>query len=147
MRFAPELLEHNQRWARHLHDTDPTYFDRQAAEQPPNYLWMRCADSRVPPNLVVDLEPQQAGPLGMWIDQVAAIGRRHVAELKQLEPEQRLRRPCELNAPAQVHTLAKTEIINRAWDRQQPVYLHGWIYDLHTGLLNDLGVDVEREVL
>jgi len=161
---------------------------------------MGCADSRVPPNLVVglepgeifvhrnvanvvspsdgnvmavlqfavdvlkvahiivcghygcggvraSLEPQQAGPLGIWIDQIAAIGRRRVAELKQLDSEQRLRRPCELNAPAQVHTLAETEIINRTWDRQQPVYLHGWIYDMHTGLLNDLGVDVEREVL
>ncbi len=113
---------------------------------------MGCADSRVPPNLVVglepgeifvhrnvanvvspsdgnvmavlqfavdvlkvahiivcghygcggvraSLEPQQAGPLGIWIDQIAAIGRRHVAELKQLDSEQRLRRPCELNAP------------------------------------------------
>ena len=197
LRYTPELFEHNQQWARHLHETDPTYFDRIAESQHPNYLWIGCADSRVPPNLIVGLEPgegfvhrnianvvsqgdgnvlsvlqyavdelkvehiivcghygcggvraslgpPQPGPLGLWLDHVAAVRRRHAVELEQFEGETRLRRLCELNAAAQVRALAETEIVNRAWDRDQQLFVHGWIYDMETGLMNDLGVDVEQ---
>jgi carbonic anhydrase len=44
----------------------------------------------------------------------------------------------EINVAEQVKNLAKTDIIQRAWlDKQRPI-LHGWIYNLRTGYLNEL---------
>lgn len=57
MRYLPELFEHNRRWAQEVRDGDPGYFERLADAQQPNILWIGCADSRVPPNAIVGLEP------------------------------------------------------------------------------------------
>ena len=51
-------------------------------------------------------------------------------------------RLCELNVVAQVRALARTEIVESAWDRGADLAVHGWIYDLEDGLLRDLGVTV-----
>jgi carbonic anhydrase-like protein len=46
--------------------------------------------------------------------------------------------PVEINVRAQVCTLAKTAIIRRAWQRQTGPEIHGWVYNLRTGFLNEL---------
>ncbi len=60
--------------------------------------------------------------------------------LETLDPVTRLDRLCELNVMAQVRNLAETTIVQDAWTRGQPLSLHGWIYSIRDGLLNDLGV-------
>ncbi len=57
MRYLPELFDNNRAWADHIRHSDPGYFGRLADEQHPNILWVGCADSRVPPNQIVGLEP------------------------------------------------------------------------------------------
>ncbi len=52
-----ELLARNIAWARDRTDTDPDYFKRLSAIQRPDYLWIGCADSRVPANVITGLEP------------------------------------------------------------------------------------------
>ena len=47
----------------------------------------------------------------------------------------------ELNVKEQVTDLAKTSIVQNAWDRGQDLSLHGWVYGLETGIVNDLGVN------
>jgi carbonic anhydrase len=44
----------------------------------------------------------------------------------------------ELNVEEQVWKLAETSFVQHAWKAEQRPTLHGWVYDLHTGYLNDL---------
>ncbi len=53
------LLENNRRWAERWSRTDPGFLPSLALEQRPEYLWVGCADSRVPANEVVDVAPGQ----------------------------------------------------------------------------------------
>jgi carbonic anhydrase len=57
MRHLPALFENNHAWARGQLDRDPDFFARLWALQRPEYLWIGCADSRVPANEIVGLAP------------------------------------------------------------------------------------------
>lgn len=52
-----QLIENNRRWAEERSRQDPDYFPRLSRQQAPEYLWIGCADSRVPANQIVDLLP------------------------------------------------------------------------------------------
>lgn len=52
-----ELLDRNMNWASARVRSDPKYFQRLAAQQSPQYLWIGCSDSRVPANEIVGLDP------------------------------------------------------------------------------------------
>ena len=52
-----KLLEKNEAWAEALKQKDPDFFKRLADQQITEYLWIGCADSRVPANQIVDLAP------------------------------------------------------------------------------------------
>src|SRR5438128_2732882 len=52
-----ELFDNNQRWAGAMEDREPGFFSKLLAQQTPQYLWIGCADSRVPANELVDLLP------------------------------------------------------------------------------------------
>ncbi len=51
------LLDNNRRWAAEKLIEDPGFFRRLATQQTPKYLWIGCADSRVPANVVLGLDP------------------------------------------------------------------------------------------
>jgi len=53
----PQLFENNRAWAEAIKDQDPDFFSRLARQQAPRYLWIGCADSRVPANEIVGLPP------------------------------------------------------------------------------------------
>lgn len=57
MRDLPELFANNRAWAAGRVAEDPEYFRRLRGLQAPRYLWIGCADSRVPANQIVGLEP------------------------------------------------------------------------------------------
>src|SRR5262245_4736748 len=57
MRTLPELFERNRRWARRITERDPDFFRLLSEQQSPRYLWIGCADSRVPANEIVGLRP------------------------------------------------------------------------------------------
>ncbi|MFO7992954.1 MAG: carbonate dehydratase [Marinobacter sp.] len=52
-----KLLEKNRAWADSIKGQDPDFFARLSNQQAPEYLWIGCADSRVPANQIVDLMP------------------------------------------------------------------------------------------
>ena len=52
-----ELFDRNRRWAAATEQREPGFFTRLLAQQAPQYLWIGCADSRVPANELVDLLP------------------------------------------------------------------------------------------
>jgi len=57
MKHLPHLFSNNRAWAAARLDADPEYFKKLAGQQTPSYLWIGCADSRVPANEIVGLPP------------------------------------------------------------------------------------------
>lgn len=196
MRFLSQLLANNRAWASQQTRRDPNFFESLCAIQRPEYLWIGCADSRVPANEIVGLAPGElfvhrnvanivrpddqnclavlqysvdylkishiivcghyrcggiqaafgplaTDPLEGWIAPIRKIRQAHVDELALLPDEEaRWQRLCELNVIMQVRALSGLPIIVNAWQRGQPLVIHGWIYDLRDGLLRDLEVSV-----
>ena len=74
--------------------------------------------------------------LNMWLRNIKDIYRIHRKELDAIkEEESRVNRLVELNVQEQVFNLAKTAIIQQAWKNDNRPDLHGWVYDLHDGLI------------
>jgi carbonic anhydrase len=57
MRTLKKLFDNNRAWAENISARDPEFFTKLAHQQNPDYLWIGCADSRVPANQIVDLLP------------------------------------------------------------------------------------------
>lgn len=57
MRILSELFEKNKLWATRIRAGDPDFFTNLSVQQAPDYLWIGCADSRVPATQIVDLAP------------------------------------------------------------------------------------------
>ncbi len=51
------LFASNREWAHSVKTSDPLFFEKLAAQQNPEYLWIGCSDSRVPANQIVGLMP------------------------------------------------------------------------------------------
>ena len=82
-------------------------------------------------------------PLDTWIAHVRAVRDLHRDHLATLTHERdKWYRLCELNVMEQVKHVTELPTVKDAWARGQPLDIHGWIYDLHDGLLKDLGVTV-----
>jgi carbonic anhydrase len=174
---------------------DPTYFDKLAQSQHPEYLWIGCSDSRVPANQITGTQPgdvfvhrnianmvihsdmnmlsvlsyavevlkvkhiivcghygcggvmaamenKQFGLIDNWLRHIKDVYRLHYKELDSIQDKkQKSDRLVELNVIEQVQDLGKTSIVQNAWKREQPLHLHGWVYDVKDGLIKDLGVN------
>jgi carbonic anhydrase len=51
------LFDNNRRWAQRTNEREPGFFTRLAQQQNPRYMWIGCADSRVPANEITGLDP------------------------------------------------------------------------------------------
>ncbi|MBP5999872.1 MAG: carbonate dehydratase [Sediminibacterium sp.] len=92
--------------------------------------------------VIAAMKNQQFGLIDNWLRHIKDVYRFHYQELDAIEDETlRARRFVEVNVQEQVHDLGKTSIVQNAWKRGQHLHLHGWVYDIHDGLINDLGVN------
>ena len=57
MRSLSRLFENNRAWSERIRKHDPAFFKELSQQQSPGYLWIGCADSRVPANEIVGLLP------------------------------------------------------------------------------------------
>ena len=88
------------------------------------------------------MKNQQFGLIDNWLRHIKDVYRYYHLELDAIEDETlRARRFVEVNVQEQVYDLGKTSIVQNAWKRDQPLHIHGWAYDIHDGLINDLGVN------
>ena len=79
------------------------------------------------------------GLIDNWLRHVQDVQERHANILAAHDREEaRVDRLCELNVIEQARHVCHTTIAQDAWRRQQPLSIHGWIYDLRDGLLRDL---------
>ena len=91
------------------------------------------------------LENSQLGLIDNWLRHVQDVVHQHHASLMKIDDEdKRLDRLCELNVIEQVVSVARTTIVQSAWERGQELAVHGWIYGLEDGLLRDLGVSIDN---
>ncbi|MBI5255068.1 MAG: carbonate dehydratase [Burkholderiales bacterium] len=192
-----ELFEKNRDWAAATEAREPGFFTRLLNQQAPQYLWIGCADSRVPANELVGLLPgelfvhrnvanllvhtdlnalsvvqyavdalrvkhiivvghsncggvrtalfnHRAGLVDNWLRHVQDVRDQHLAFLDPLEPAQRVNALVELNVLEQARNVCRTSIVQDAWQRGQEVVVHGWVYGLHNGLLEDLTLTVSH---
>jgi carbonic anhydrase len=85
------------------------------------------------------LRDDRLGLADNWLRHVQDVRWKHEAEIERLDGEQaRHRRLCELNVIEQVLNVSQTTVLREAWARGQDLSVHGWIYDIHDGLLRDL---------
>ena len=87
------------------------------------------------------MENKQFGLIDNWLRHIKDVYRYHHKELDAIEDTtQRARRFVEVNVMEQVHDLCKTSIVQNAWKNKQPLHVHGWVYDIHDGIIRDLNV-------
>jgi carbonic anhydrase len=192
----PELLQRNREWAAEVEQRTPGFFTRLQEQQTPQYLWIGCADSRVPANEILGLLPgdvfvhrnvanvlvhsdlnalsvmqfgidllkvrhlmvvghygcggvkaalhdHRVGLADNWLRHVQDVRNKHRPFLDGLaDDEQRVNALCELNVLEQSRNACETTVVQDAWRRGQSVVVHGWVYGLHNGLLEDLQMTV-----
>jgi carbonic anhydrase len=194
------MLDHlkakNRVWAQRVTAADADFFRRLERQQAPEYLWIGCADSRVPANEIVGLDPgelfvhrnvanlappqdanylsvlqfavdilkvkhilvvghygcggvsaavdgRRRGLVDHWLHPIREAYQEHHAELEAIADERsRLNRLCEINVCRQVRNVASDVFVQDAWARGQELFVHGWVYSLSNGLVNDLNVTV-----
>lgn len=192
-RELSELFDANRRWAAQTEAREPGFFTRLTQQQQPQYMWIGCADSRVPANELVDLLPgelfvhrnvanllvhsdlnalsvlqyavdvlgvvhiivvghsncggvraalnnQRAGLVDNWLRHVQDVRDTHQDFLFSLPEARRLDALVELNVLEQARNVCRTTVVQDAWARSQSVTVHGWVYGLHNGLLQDLKI-------
>ena len=190
------LKANNRAWATRKIEADPDFFKRLERQQAPEYLWIGCADSRVPANDIVGLDPgelfvhrnvanlappqdanylsvlqfavdvlkvkhilvvghygcggvaaavdgKRRGLVDHWLHPIREVYHDHRHELEAIQ-DLRIRndRLCELNVMRQVRNVASDVFVQDAWARGQPISVHGWVYSLSNGLVNDLSATI-----
>lgn len=192
MQSYKRLLLANKSWAAEKLMLDESYFDELAADQKPEFLWIGCADSRVPANEVTGTAPGEIfvhrnvanlvihtdinmlsvlqyavevlevkhilvvghygcggvkaamtnkdfGLINKWLRNIKDVYAKHYDELESVPDEHdRFDRLVEFNVIEQTKNLAKTTIVQKAWKKRNYPHLHGWVFDLHTGLINSI---------
>jgi carbonic anhydrase len=79
------------------------------------------------------------GIINKWIRNIKDVYRFHHDELSLISDEKvKVNRLIELNVIEQVKNLAKTSIVQKCWKYEQRPYLHGWVYDLHDGIIKSV---------
>lgn len=186
------LMLENKAWAQSKIDIDQDYFSKMAKDQKPEYLWIGCSDSRVPPSEITNTDPgemfvhrnianlvihtdmnflsvlqyavealkvrhvivcghyncggvkaaishQSLGLIDNWIRNIEDTYFSHKVEVDSIKDEMsKVNKLVELNVIEQVRNLAHTSIIQKAWKNLQQPFVHGWVYDINTGLLKQL---------
>jgi carbonic anhydrase len=199
MSSITELFTKNRRWAETMKQREPDFFARLVGQQAPKYLWIGCADSRVPANEIVGLLPgelfvhrnvanlvvhtdlnclsvlqfavdvlqvehvivcghygcggveaawkqKQLGLIDNWLRHVQDVADRHADRFSTaMTDAQAADRLAEMNVLDQVANVCRTTMVMDAWKRGQPLSVHGIIYRLQDGLLQDLGLSVSRD--
>ena len=84
------------------------------------------------------LEGARIGLADNWLRHIQDVRDRHANILDQIDPQVRANALCELNVIEQVRNVCQSTVLQDAWTREQEVTVHGWIYGLHDGLLQDL---------
>ena len=86
--------------------------------------------------------PKDMGILNPWLRIIRDVYRMHSAELDAIEDEhQRYNRLVELNVIEQATNVIKTANVQKEFQKKGYPIVHGWVFDLHSGILIDLNIN------
>lgn len=77
-------------------------------------------------------------PIDLWVDQIRNVYERFHDELETIDESELVERFTELNVTAQVHNICRSSIVRDAWERGQPLSIHGLVYSMHNGILKQI---------
>lgn len=91
------------------------------------------------------LYPSDMGQINSWLQTLRDVYRLHQAELDAIREEKaRFDRLVELNVLEQCINLVKIDHVQRAWYKTGHPIVHGWVFDVRTGKLKDLELNMAR---
>lgn len=94
------------------------------------------------------LHPSDLGQLNSWLQTLRDVRRLHKAELEQIKDPQKLfDRLVELNVREQCMNVIKIDHVQKSWYKTGFPQIHGWVFDVRTGVLKDLGLKMEKEFM
>lgn len=88
--------------------------------------------------IYASLENISHGMIDHWLQHIRDVARFHQPELDQLSGEEKTNRLCEINVVEQVRNVCNSTVVTSAWKRGANLTVHGWIYNMKTGILKDL---------
>ncbi len=92
------------------------------------------------------LNPTDMGQLNSWLQTLRDVYRLHQQELDQIKDQQkRFDRLVELNVREQCINIIKIDHVQRAWYKTGYPQIYGWVFDVRTGKIIDLGLEMEKE--
>ncbi|KAK3582420.1 hypothetical protein CHS0354_023966 [Potamilus streckersoni] len=92
------------------------------------------------------LNPSDMGQLNSWLQPLRDVYRIHRVELDVIsDPSRLFDRLVELNVLEQCLNIIKIDHVQRSWYRANIPQIHGWVFDVRTGRLIDLGLDMKKE--
>lgn len=91
------------------------------------------------------MQPQDYGLLNPWLRTIRDVYRLHKEELNAInDEEQRYRRLVELNVQEQCINVIKMACVQERYIEEHYPIVHGWVFDIETGMLIDLNIDFEK---
>ena len=84
------------------------------------------------------LRRRRLGLVDNWLRHIPDVRQKHAALIDQSPAERQHDTLCELNVIEQALNVGQTTVVRDAWERGQPLSIHGWIYGLNDGLLRNL---------
>ena len=92
------------------------------------------------------LEKGRHGLIDNWLRHIQDVATLHRGILDALPDDRaRAQRLCELNVVEQVMNMSRTTVVQDAWERGQPLTVHGVIYHIDDGLLRPVGIQGSSE--
>jgi carbonic anhydrase len=92
------------------------------------------------------MENHHLGLVDNWLRNIRDVYANNKDELESIaDLKTRYDRLVELNVAQQVHNICHTTIVQSAWERGQPLHIHGWVYDMETGRLKDLNFHISSQ--
>ena len=92
------------------------------------------------------MEAKDLGILNPWLRNIRDVYRIHKDELKTIQNEtERYNRLVELNVQEQCINLIKIASVQKAY-KQRDLHVYGWVFDIHSGKLIDLKIDLSKEL-
>jgi carbonic anhydrase len=86
--------------------------------------------------------PKDMGILNPWLRNIRDVYRLHQAELDGIQDEhERYNRLVELNVQEQAINVIKTAVVQKSYVKNRYPTVHGWVFDLNTGVLKDLRIN------
>ncbi len=91
------------------------------------------------------MQSKDLGKINMWLRNIRDVYRMHYDELEAIEDmNARTNRLVELNVQEQAINVIKTSFVQRSFIEKGFPLVHGWVYDIGNGLLEDLKIDFEK---